>query len=89
MCAQAQFSRPCAEGEGLREGPGLSAPYLRSEGDARQPCRRRVVAPVVQRAEMTSRAPERVLGSMVQAVLMVRMVTGPQKAGVGLAEEER
>ena len=89
VCAQAQFSRPCAEGEGLREGPGLSAPYLRSEGDARQPCRRRVVAPVVQRAEMTSRASEYLLARVVQAVPTVRLFAEPQKAGVGLAEEER
>lgn len=87
--AQAQSSRPCSEGEGLCEGPSLSAPYLRSEGDARQPCRRRVVAPVVQRAEMTSRAPEHPLARVVQAALKVRMFTGPQKAGVCLAEEER
>ena len=86
--AQAQSSRPCAEGEGLCEGPSLSAPYLRSEGDARQPCRRRVVAPVVQRAEMTSRAPERVLSRVVQAALKVRMVTGTQMAGLGLSEKE-
>ena len=43
----------------------------------------------VQRAEMTSIPPERVLGSMVQAALTVRMVTRPQKARVGLAEEEQ
>lgn len=87
--AQAHFRRPYAEGEGLREGPNLSAPYFPSEGDARQPCRRRVVAQVVQRAEMTSIAPEHLLPRVVQAGLKVRMVTGPQKAGVGLAEEER
>ena len=62
---------------------------LASEGDAWQPCRCRVVALVVQRAEMTSRAPERVLSRVVQAALKVRMFTGPQKAGVCLAEEER
>ena len=87
--AQAQFWRSCAEGEGVREGPSLSAAYFPSEGDARQPCRRRVVAQVVQRAEMTRIAPECILPRVVQAGLKVRMVTGPQKAGVGLAEEDR
>lgn len=87
--AQAQFWRTCAEGEGLREGPSLSAPSFPSEGDARQPCRRRVVAQAVRRAEMTSLAPEHLLPRVVQAGLKGRMVTGPQKAGVGLAEGER
>lgn len=41
------------------------------------------------RAEMTSRAPERVLSRGVQATLKVRIITGRQKAKVGLAEEER
>ena len=89
VCAQAQLLRPCAEGEGLREGPSLSAPYLQSEGDAQQPCGRRVVAPVVQRTEMTSRAPEYLLARVVQAALKVRLFAEPHKAGVGLAEEER
>ena len=44
---------------------------------------------MVHRAEMTSRVPERVLSRGVQATLKVRMVIGPQKARVGLAEEER
>ena len=48
-----------------------------------------MVAQVVQRAEMTRIAPEGVLPRVVQAGLKVRMVTGPQKAGVGLAEEYR
>ena len=48
-----------------------------------------MVAPVVQRAEMTSRASEYLLARVVQAVLTVRLFAEPQKAGVGLAEEER
>ena len=83
---QAHFWRPYTEGEGLREGPSLSTLYFPSEGDARQPCRRRVVAQVVQRAEMTRIAPECILPRVVQAGLKVRMVTGPQKAAVGPAE---
>ena len=51
-----------------------------------KPC---VLVPVVQRAEMTSTAPECILARVVQAAPKVRMVTGPQKAGVGLAEEDR
>ena len=47
------------------------------------------MAQVVQRAKMTSIAPEHLLARVVQAGLKARMVTGPQKAGVGLAEEER
>jgi hypothetical protein len=35
----------------------------------------------MQGAEMTSRAPEHILGSMVQAVLTVRMVTEPRRLG--------
>ena len=44
---------------------------------------------MVQRAEMTRIAPECVRPRVVQAGLKVRMVTGPQKAGLGLAEEEK
>ena len=62
---------------------------LASDRDARPPCEPRLFPSVVHRAEMTSRAPERVLSRGVQAGLKVRMVTGPQKARVGLAEEER
>ncbi|MXQ99203.1 hypothetical protein E5288_WYG021633 [Bos mutus] len=57
--------------------PGLGShqpPQLLSEGDAQQPCRRRVVAPVVQRAEMTSRAPEYLLARVVQAALKASMI---------------
>ena len=53
-----------------------------------QPCDAPVLAPVVQRAEMTSRAPECVLAGGVQAGLKVRVITGPQKARVALTEEE-
>ena len=44
---------------------------------------------VVQRAKMTSIAPEHLLARVVQAGLKARMVTRPQKAGLGLAEEEQ
>ena len=40
-----------------------------AEGDVRQPCRCRVVAQVVQRAEMTRITPECVLPRVVQARL--------------------
>ena len=69
---------------------GSVSPHLMlGEGDAQQPCRCRVVSQVVQRAKMTSIAPEHLLARVVQAGLKARMVTGPQKAGVGLAEEEQ
>ena len=55
----------------------------------RPPFKPWVLVPVVQRAEMTSTAPECILARVVQAAPKVRMVTGPQKARVGLAEEER
>ena len=67
----------------------VSSHLMLGEGDTRQPYRRRVVAQVVQRAKMTSIAPEHLLARVVQAGLKARMVTRPQKAGLGLAEEEQ
>ena len=77
------------KGRDFVRGPVSPPLIFRLRETRRQPCRRPVVTQVVQRAEMTRIAPEGVLPRVVQAGLKVRMVTGPQKAAVRLAEEER